>query len=104
MQLRSAFARSRSHNKEAAAGAGASYLGTQGSSVKQTLSWVWIVPLVYCVIGGIEAILAGSVVGLVLGAVYSAGYFKMSTWMPFLWGLINVMVLILSSFSIQGGL
>lgn len=72
--------------------------------MKQTLGWVWIVPVVYCVVGGIEALLAGSVVGLVLGAVYSAGYYKMSTWIPFLWGQVNVLVIILGSFSIQGGL
>jgi Putative transmembrane protein 170 len=51
-----------------------------------------------------EAVFAGSVVGLMLGAVYKAGDFKMSTWMPLLWGLLNVSVLILSSFRIQGGL
>ena len=39
-----------------------------------------------------------------LGAVYNAGGFKMSTWIPFVWSLISVLVLILSSFSIQGGL
>jgi hypothetical protein len=103
MQLRSAFARSHAH-KKAAAGSGTRSSGTQGSSVKQTLSWVWIVPVVYCVLGGIEALMAGSVVGLILGAVYSAGYYKMSTWMPFLWGWVNVLLLILASFSIQGGL
>jgi hypothetical protein len=103
MQLRSAFARSHSHTR-AAAGDGTGSFGTQGSSVKQTLAWVWLVPVVYCVVGGIEALLAGSVVGLILGAVYSAGYYKMSTWMPFVWGLINVQVLVLASFSIQGGL
>lgn len=39
-----------------------------------------------------------------LGAVYNAGYYKMSTWIPFTWAWINVVVLILSSFSFQGGL
>src|SRR5436309_7735326 len=77
---------------------------TASTSVKQTLSWVWILPVIYCVVGGIEALLAGSVVGLVLGAVYSAGNYKMSTWVPFLWGQISVLVIILASFSIQGGL
>ena len=91
MQLHSAFTL---RHKDCAA----------STSVKQTLGWVWIVPVIYCVVGGIEALLAGSVVGLVLGAVYSAGYYKMSTWMPFLWGQISVLVIILGSFSIQGGL
>lgn len=39
-----------------------------------------------------------------LGAVYNAGDFRMSTWIPFVWALISVLVLVISSFSIQGGL
>jgi len=39
-----------------------------------------------------------------LGAVYNAGFFSMSTWIPLLWGDINVLVLIIASFTIQGGL
>jgi len=39
-----------------------------------------------------------------LGGVYSAGYFRMSTWIPLSWGIINAVVLILASFAIQGGL
>ncbi|TVY30707.1 Uncharacterized protein LHYA1_G000338 [Lachnellula hyalina] len=95
---------------------------------KHAWQHVWIIPLLYALIAGIEALLAGSIVGgmLVLpwfscsvaieyfnadlisfnslGAVYNAGYFKMSTWMPFIWALINVLILTLSSFSFQGGL
>lgn len=79
---------------------------------------------VYSVLAGVEALMAGSVVGLLyvllqecqcrmtplteisssLGAVYKAGGFRMSTWIPFVWAVINALVLILSSFSIQGGL
>ncbi|KAI6246807.1 hypothetical protein HI914_04926 [Erysiphe necator] len=67
-------------------------------------SWqyVWAIPLANIIIGGIEAFLAGSVVGVVLGAVYESGYFKMSTWIPLLWGLINALFLIVSSFSFGG--
>lgn len=39
-----------------------------------------------------------------LGAIYHAGRFRMSTWIPFVWALINVLTIIISSFSIQGGL
>ena len=74
------------------------------SPVLSTLGWVWIIPVAYLTIGGIEALLAGSLVGLVAGAVYNAGYFKMSTWMPFLWGMVNCLIVILGSFRIQGGL
>lgn len=74
------------------------------SPVLSTLGWVWIIPVVYLTVGGIEAILSGSLVGLIAGAVYNAGYFRMSTWMPFLWGIISCLVVILGSFRIQGGL
>lgn len=39
-----------------------------------------------------------------LGTIYNAGSFKMSTWIPLTWGVINALVLILSSFAMQGGL
>ncbi|PGH36158.1 hypothetical protein GX50_01013 [[Emmonsia] crescens] len=74
--------------------------------VMQWRCWkvVWAVPLVYTLVAGLEGLLAGSVTGLILGAVYEAGNYKMTTWIPFSWAAINTLVLILSSFSIQGGL
>lgn len=39
-----------------------------------------------------------------VGAIYLSGHYPMSTWIPFFWGWINVLVLIISSFTIQGGL
>jgi len=72
--------------------------------IGETVGWVWLIPVVYLVIGGVEALLGGSLVGVVLGAVYDAGYFRMSTWTPLLWGIINMLVLVLGGFRIQGGL
>ncbi|KAI0862661.1 integral membrane protein [Xylaria cubensis] len=68
--------------------------------------WKYLVavPIVYAVVSGVEAFVAGSVVGSILGAVYISACYKMSTWIPFIWGLINVLILIISSFTIQGGL
>lgn len=37
--------------------------------------------------------------GLVLAIVYNAGFFVMSTWVPFLWGLIQILVVIMGSYS-----
>ncbi|SMR50294.1 unnamed protein product [Zymoseptoria tritici ST99CH_3D1] len=62
-----------------------------------------VLPL-YVVIGAIEALIAGNVVGGLLSAIYVAGYFRMSTWIPLTWGITNALVLITSSFAIQGGL
>ncbi|KAJ6446628.1 hypothetical protein O9K51_01401 [Purpureocillium lavendulum] len=71
---------------------------------KSSWTYIWAVPLVYLITAGLEALLAGSVVGLMLGAVYHAGYYEMNTWIPCTWGFINALILIISSFSIQGGL
>ncbi|KAH9219863.1 hypothetical protein DL95DRAFT_291158, partial [Leptodontidium sp. 2 PMI_412] len=79
---------------------------------KKAWKYIWTFPIIYCAIAGVEALLAGSLVGLMsvnliicsLGVIYNAGYFRMSTWFPFIWGLVNVLVLIVSSFSVQGGL
>ncbi|KAK3692790.1 hypothetical protein B0T22DRAFT_448170 [Podospora appendiculata] len=71
---------------------------------KSNWEFLWLVPLIYALVAGLEAILAGSVVGLIVGATYIAGDFTMSTWIPFVWGWVNVLVLIVSSFRKQGGL
>ncbi|KAF2481725.1 hypothetical protein BDY17DRAFT_317476 [Neohortaea acidophila] len=65
---------------------------------------IWAVPVLYTVVGGIEAVIAGNVVGGLLSGVYVSGYFRMSSWIPFTWGIVSALVLILSSFAIQGGL
>ncbi|GAB1320657.1 hypothetical protein MFIFM68171_10867 [Madurella fahalii] len=87
------------------------HLGAVGVAVlmqvgKRRSHWkyLWLVPLVYALTAGAEALIAGSVVGLIVGAGYLAGGYTMSTWIPFVWGWVNVLVLIVSSFRIQGGL
>ncbi|CAK7217756.1 hypothetical protein SCUCBS95973_003252 [Sporothrix curviconia] len=66
--------------------------------------YLWTIPVVYTVVAGLEALFAGSFVGLIIGAAYQAGPFWMSTWIPFIWGWANLLVVVISSFSIQGGL
>ncbi|KAI1822304.1 integral membrane protein [Xylaria intraflava] len=68
--------------------------------------WKYLVaiPIAYAIVAGVEALVAGSVVGSILGAVYTVACYKLSTWIPFIWGFINVLILIISSFTIQGGL
>ena len=39
--------------------------------------------------------------GYRLGTVYDAGGFRLSTWIPLVWAVINTLFLVLSSFSIQ---
>ncbi|KAI1777608.1 hypothetical protein F4818DRAFT_407240 [Hypoxylon cercidicola] len=87
------------------------HMGTTGIALSMQIGkprspwkYLWIVPIVYAVVAGAEALFTGSIVGLVLGAVYVSGCYEMPTWIPFIWGWINVIVLIVSSFTIQGGL
>src|SRR5271170_4395362 len=39
--------------------------------IKDTLQWVWMIPTLYLFMGAVEALLAGSLVGLIVGAVYN---------------------------------
>ncbi|EGO57723.1 hypothetical protein NEUTE1DRAFT_81548 [Neurospora tetrasperma FGSC 2508] len=85
-------------------GAAGIALMMQVGKKKSNWKFLWLVPLLYAAVAGAEALLAGCLVGLVVGATYKAGAFSMSTWIPFIWGWVNVLILILSSFRIQGGL
>ncbi|WVQ95918.1 hypothetical protein IAU59_003017 [Kwoniella sp. CBS 9459] len=60
---------------------------------------ILILPAMSVVVAAIIALISGTVVGFALAAIYSAGGFSMSTWVPFLWALIQVLVLIISSYS-----
>lgn len=37
--------------------------------------------------------------GVVLSIIYNAGFFVMSTWIPFLWALIQVLIVVIGSYS-----
>jgi hypothetical protein len=52
---------------------------------KFVIGGTWIL-LAYGVVAGIEALISGSITGLMIGAIYKAGLFGMSTWIPFVWG------------------
>ncbi|WVF68368.1 hypothetical protein IAT40_003133 [Kwoniella sp. CBS 6097] len=56
-------------------------------------------PAISMFVAAVIALISGTVVGFALAAIYSAGGFSMSTWVPFLWALIQVLVLIISSYS-----
>ncbi|KAF8328353.1 uncharacterized protein EI90DRAFT_3064954 [Cantharellus anzutake] len=55
--------------------------------------------LLFLSVGGVSAVLGSAVVGYVLAAVYSVGYFTMSTWVPFLWALVQTLITIMGSYS-----
>ncbi|OAA64134.1 integral membrane protein [Akanthomyces lecanii RCEF 1005] len=69
-------------------------------------SWklLWLAPIVYLSVAGVEAVLSGSIVGLIVGAVYQSGNYEMNTWIPCIWGFVCLLILLISSFTIQGAL
>ncbi|KAI0143560.1 integral membrane protein [Xylariaceae sp. FL1272] len=85
-------------------GATAIALVMQIGKPKSIWTYLVAIPVIYVVVAGIEALVVGSITGSILGAIYQAGCYEMSTWIPFVWGIINTLVLIVSSFTIQGAL
>ncbi|KAI7872986.1 hypothetical protein BDF14DRAFT_1716332 [Spinellus fusiger] len=67
----------------------------------RTFSWnilLWI-PIVFVITGSIASFVVGSILGVALAFVYNAGFFVMSSWIPFLWGLIHVLAVVIGSYS-----
>lgn len=60
--------------------------------------WIFVV---YGIVSGAQALLSGSFTGLMIGAIYKAGLFGVSTWIPFVWGLIQILFLVISSYSMM---
>lgn len=94
---------SRRNQKEAIARARQRASGTHGGRLSRyrmrQMPPLWlllIIPLAMGAIACFVSLVSGTVVGFALAAVYSAGGFSMSTWVPFLWGMIQVVVLIIA--------
>ena len=76
--------------------------------------WAVLIPILYVVSGEFIALVSGTIVGrpstlprhvvyspslgFTLAALYNAG-FKMSTWIPFFWGLIQMLTVISAGYS-----
>ncbi|KAK7205344.1 hypothetical protein BZA70DRAFT_277880 [Myxozyma melibiosi] len=58
-----------------------------------------VILAIYMFIGGVGAVISGSIVGAILGLIYSAGSLQMSTWIPFVWAVVQVLTLIMTSYS-----
>ncbi|ODQ56700.1 hypothetical protein WICANDRAFT_37073, partial [Wickerhamomyces anomalus NRRL Y-366-8] len=60
----------------------------------------WILGF-YVLIGGVQGIISGTVVGLVLSAIYRAGLFSMSTWIPLCSGVFQILFNVVTSYSMM---
>lgn len=53
----------------------------------------------YIVIGAFQGFVAGSVVGVLIAAIYDSAQFKVTTWIPFVYSLIITLYNIADSYS-----
>ncbi|KAI9496242.1 hypothetical protein BDB00DRAFT_882089 [Zychaea mexicana] len=67
----------------------------------RTLRWYTLImiPIIFVVAGSLASFVIGSIIGVALAFVYNAGFFVMSTWIPFLWALIQILVVMVGSYS-----
>ncbi|KAG2202849.1 hypothetical protein INT46_001692 [Mucor plumbeus] len=67
----------------------------------RTLKWyvLIMIPLIFVVGGSIASFVIGSIMGVALAFVYNSGFFVMSTWIPFLWALIHILIVLVGSYS-----
>lgn len=57
-----------------------------------------VITFIYTTIGVAQGVICGSVVGLLVLSVYKAGSLYMSTWVPFVWGIAEILFNIGSSY------
>ncbi|KAI9225789.1 MAG: hypothetical protein DHS80DRAFT_19768 [Piptocephalis tieghemiana] len=56
-------------------------------------------PVILSSLACLGAFISGSIIGLCLGLIYTAGHYSMSTWVPFLWAIIQALVSIMGAYS-----
>ncbi|KAI8360691.1 hypothetical protein EDC96DRAFT_513091 [Choanephora cucurbitarum] len=67
----------------------------------RTLKWyiLIVIPFIFVLGGCIASFVTGSIIGVALAFIYNSGFFVMSTWIPFLWALIHILIVIIGSYS-----
>ncbi|KAG2198526.1 uncharacterized protein EV154DRAFT_540283 [Mucor mucedo] len=67
----------------------------------RTLKWYILItiPFIFVLGGSVASFVIGSIMGVALAFVYNAGFFVMSTWIPFLWALIHILIVLVGSYS-----
>ncbi|ORX55112.1 hypothetical protein DM01DRAFT_257707 [Hesseltinella vesiculosa] len=58
-----------------------------------------LIPFIFAIGGAFTTFITGSLLGVAVALVYMTGYFVMTTWIPFLWALINILILVIGGYS-----
>ncbi|ODV90185.1 hypothetical protein CANCADRAFT_102862 [Tortispora caseinolytica NRRL Y-17796] len=64
----------------------------------KNFKWGLVLIATYLVVSIVEAFFSGSVIGFMLAAVYNTGSFPMSTWIPLVWAVIQVLFVVATSY------
>ncbi|KAG7821991.1 hypothetical protein KL942_000858 [Ogataea angusta] len=75
------------------------YYKNNKNSKKKGTALVAIVG-VYVLVGVIQAVLSGSLIGLLLAEIYKSGQFGLNPWLTFIYGIIVVLFNIATSYSL----
>ncbi|KAF8527323.1 hypothetical protein JB92DRAFT_2783596 [Gautieria morchelliformis] len=67
---------------------------------KRAIVYGGVVFLVYIIVGTGLAVIGSTVVGFLIAGVYEAGRFQVSTWVPFVWALLQTLVALTSMCSL----
>lgn len=62
---------------------------------------LWIVAM-YMLYAGVQAIIMGTIMGFLIGAIYRSGLFAMSTWVPMCCAVVQILLDVTKSTSIIG--
>ncbi|CAR24704.1 hypothetical protein ACU8KH_04576 [Lachancea thermotolerans] len=70
-------------------------------SHRKKASGLWIMAF-YILVGGFQALAAGTVTGLILAVTYKAGLFEMSTWIPLCSAVVLILFHVSTTYSMAG--
>ncbi|GAA5916864.1 hypothetical protein JCM8208_001938 [Rhodotorula glutinis] len=62
-----------------------------------------VAPAAFSLVGMTLGFVSATIVGYALAALYNAAFLRMSCWIPAIWSLVQLFVLILASTTIQSG-
>ncbi|ONH67299.1 hypothetical protein BON22_3006 [Cyberlindnera fabianii] len=73
-------------------------VGIWASFIHRKFSKGLMMVVFYVILGGVQALISGTVLGLVIAAIYKAGLFSMSTWIPMCCGMIQILLNLVTSY------
>lgn len=72
--------------------------GIAKSMLKETIAGCLFLLAFYLLIGLTQGFISGAVIGVLVLAIYKAGSLNMSTWIPFCWGVAEILFNVCTSY------